>query len=837
MGILTHTVTYQGYDCVGVGYRRSIGLNPEHGWVDIDLSVLGSIKMIARNIPWRSANLGLNIPAQFTIEAWKQRQSKSTVTSVKPIEGPKGGGLNRFGDLVLTSYEDGTKKDQFTYTDVYVHDSGVEEITRGLKEAKSHSQGIVRVPLSDIRMFYRGFGAFCHRINCKLSTGEWEKGTVQKNRSPWSAEDVVRFLFSQLPGCPLVSFKSDASAAPPTGLIGEGEAVLSFLQKVLEELGLVAQLQPENNYIVSSRLSNKLGYGKYWMSPGKSVEGDNQHDETKSVWVSDRPPMIQVFGKRRIRRQTLPYVPIFKDLDGRYYRLQDIGTLWGYSLNQVNAQVSLAPQKSFEDLPATSPPILHWKRRKILQDWAYRGYAPACYFDMAFAQAASAGAAIATGGMAGGGVAPSFTDEDIQKLFWLPMREVPYYIQDLKNLGIKYDVNLEAKKGDAGKFILLPPLVYGRTTGQDFFADWSAVNSYFDAIISDTGNVQNFWGNYVDSLGQQLSYMEEVEIQADKKMKKSFDLAKASEMFKAGPNVVGQLIPLLWLADYDFAKEITPGALSAENDQTLMARVNEIPDKVKLLKTSLESATKSLASQQAWVGTWRNMFAKYQAIFKSRKGIFAWMNLPYGLCSGGTYSIDEHTGIVCFGKPYYVAQNPFWLDGDPVTAIGDGNVAVTFGYEVNTNSSGDFTSFLFSVEGDPPPKINLCGVNRCSPIAARPERAPNMRMYEADLGTPFNLAQCYTEALGLVQGILQTPRVVEGYTYVYDGLLKAVLDSGVTSIQHEWDVKSAGRTHIMVNAPNSRGPLGPARLSGGYTQSDVPAVAVRQMLEAMRDIP
>jgi hypothetical protein len=454
MGILTHSVTYQGLPCTSVLYRRSAGLSPEYGYVDIDLSVLKKVFVFPRNIPWRPANEGLNIPSQLAIDAWKKIFRRQTVARPPVVEAPAGGGLNRFGDLLLTTYENGKEIETQDYIDVYVNDSGIEEITKGLKNIKAHNEGTVRVPLTDVRSFYGECGALANRINCKGRTGEWEKGTVNPNGNPWTAQEVVSYLFSQLPGMPLVvnSEFADMALAPPTDIVGEGDAILPILQRILEQLGLVASLQPDNNYSVTSKLSDRMKYGQIPKILGKPTDIGHQHDEAKTVWLSNRPPMTQVFGKRRMRRKTLSYVPIFRNLDGKYYRLSDIFKIgWGYDLADVNRNVFLAPQKSFRDVPPNDYKKTHHQRRKLLREWAYRGYAPACYFTQ--------------------GNPPSFTDEDAEKMFFLPMREAPFYIDELANLGVRYPVNVQPKKGDRSDYVLIPPLSMGQTIGQTFFTD------------------------------------------------------------------------------------------------------------------------------------------------------------------------------------------------------------------------------------------------------------------------------------------------------------------------------------------------------------------------------
>jgi hypothetical protein len=137
---------YQGFPCVNSSYRRSSGFLPEPGWVDVDLRHLRQIRLVPRTVPWRSAN-GFSGEAQFDILAWSRAKSRATVTESTPDFGaPAGGGLNRFGTLVMRTLDRrGTKIDEIVYKDVYVAESGIEEITRGLARIRDHKEGHVRI--------------------------------------------------------------------------------------------------------------------------------------------------------------------------------------------------------------------------------------------------------------------------------------------------------------------------------------------------------------------------------------------------------------------------------------------------------------------------------------------------------------------------------------------------------------------------------------------------------------------------------------------------------------------------------------------------------------------
>ncbi len=97
-----HVATYQNFIGQACGYRRSEGLLPEPGWIDLRLEDVKKINISGRTTLWRSVN-GFEVPAPLSIDTWFALVSRSTVTAPAPIEPPDGGGLAPFGNLVLGS--------------------------------------------------------------------------------------------------------------------------------------------------------------------------------------------------------------------------------------------------------------------------------------------------------------------------------------------------------------------------------------------------------------------------------------------------------------------------------------------------------------------------------------------------------------------------------------------------------------------------------------------------------------------------------------------------------------------------------------------------------------
>jgi hypothetical protein len=140
----------------------------------------------------------------------------------------------------------------------------------------------------------------------------------------------------------------------------------------------------------------------------------------------------------------------------------------------------------------------------------------------------------------------------------------------------------------------------------------------------------------------------------------------------------------------------------------------------------------------------------------------------------------------------------------------DGAVVVTAAYEVRDNTASAYTTLMFcaSDEGDPV----FVGACRASNLKAKVFFASKMQLLLSDLGTPMNGRQVFEEAFGRAKGELSRPLSSIGYAYVFSGLVKASLGGGTNGVQYEWGnpATSSAYTHVFVNAPGGRGPLGPA---------------------------
>lgn len=802
---LRHEVTYQGYKASAVLYRRSQGLNPEPGYVELDMKDVKTLKVHARDVPWRPAG-GQEIHGQIDIKTYFTLFSNQTVTETRPLPEPKGGGLNPFGDLVLSSYDEkgGQLVDEHRYTDVYVDLGGVEAAGQDLAEIETKPVGKARVPLTDIRKWYKCGSLVC-AINRRLKSGNWDPGTTKDGKSdPWTLREVLQFLLSQLPGSPsMVSYSDPIEKAgqfdPPTNVVGEGEPAAEHLQKLLDHFGLVAGLLPTNHYVITRKHARRYQYKEAPGKFGKKLEvpkgGSGLHYERRSSTQTDRPPAVAVLGKRRIRRGTFNYIPVLPWIDGRHYPMQAVLDMMGYSKFSLDAQVFSRSDKKFRDvgpdpgrLTGGNDGQRHEKHRKILMQ-AYRVYAPAFLFPES------------------GGSLSAMPDLQANPHPYLPVKECPWYVRELGGQEIPSDTLRES--GDQDEYVLLKPVVRGCRVGRQFFTDFGTVEKYFQGQVAGV--------NKAAAAMRQLLKLKEDELKAiGERLVTADDIAQATFRTDEARNK--------WKADnaakfIDINRDSAMAAAALGFGEVFSKKlVSQAMGTGVLLNFEIASLLRSITYLKQVVGRfddkiggWKNQFEVFKRVYERRGGVELTYNIPMGVLED--VSVDPETGLLKSQEPLCHVDKPMFPDGDSAKVVSDGEVTVTYGYELKENNIAARTAFLFAPDSQDDraiPNAVFAGVCSSSPLKA--VSVPmNSRMYLLDLSTPVNFTACLTEARSKAAPLLEIPRQVEGYTYEIDGFRAYWLDGGVSSIQHTWEgARTPAYTVLAVGSSGGSLPAGPA---------------------------
>jgi hypothetical protein len=806
-----HTWTYQGYRVHGGIFRRSPGLLPELGYVDLDYNDLKNLSVQVGPF-WVGGGAG---PKDIRAASSRSGPGQTTTAGGAGAGGGAGGGLKRVGDLVMQSSYKGQSMPAMVYQNIYVAEGGTEEITERISDARAHNKGKVRVQITDIRSTYR-HGAFFGRINCRTASGKWCMATTKDGKGkPYTIQDVLKLLFSELPGSPSIHEQSVIFAAkfggqPPYNMVGEGEPILHVLGQVLERYGLVARLLPDNNYFVGHELGGSYGPGQYAEDVGSPVQAEQIRREKKSIsFSSNRSAAVMVVGKKRIRSITVPYVPVIRDpKSGRILPMTEANcSKLGTTLKDVKEQVYRNDEKSFRNV-APKGKREGFLRAAMFREWAFRVYAPAFAFD--------------PNKKAGGGL----LEEEFAELPFLPMHETAWVKADLEKHGIEPKFKKASGSGSLGDWILHPPVVWGASFRQGFFKDFEAVKEYFDMMVEAAKKTESFVEEQVTKLGKEIRDLGASLGKADREFQRRFSFGEAKSKY----GLLGQKLGIGYQDDQAAAGREFGGGESAVAMSELMNKAAfDLLTKKQIAENGLKIWHDLSGKYLQETRRWKDEFEKFKKSFQGDEGLQAWANFPHGAMPEGSYSLDTQTGLIKFHDRTFQAKQPFLLQPDGAEVAADAAVLVTYGYELNFNILSDFTSVLFVGDDDAQatiadgvssiPGVKICGVSRSCAIKPVVEKDPNIRLYENSAGDAFNMTEVVSAAAARACGQLQVPRAAVGYTYVLQGLRKAVLDDGISSVQHEWDGRIAS-THVMVNAMGGRGPLGPPNLNANLKRGD-----------------
>lgn len=811
MTILVHSVTYQDYPCKAVRWGRSDGLEPGMGWVIVDYAVLKDLKLEVAAVAWTGDDGGADVPGGLGIFDWWELFGKrpGTRTADKPFS-PPGSGLKLSGPLIFrTSTEGGGAVETARFDGVYCVNA--EEVAKNLARAREHKEGEIRIDIADVRWFYQKYGTIIGRINCRRENGSYDPRTIkvpgsriarggtttasERDGTPWSFEEVMRYLFSQLPGSPSVNLTGLTNMPPPEEINHVGSNAAAVLDALLDNFGLVPKMQPNGTYFVARKNAKFLTRGQISRAVGKAESPTHIAYEVKSASRIDTPAVVMVLGGNRYRAQTLGYVPVFRDVDGKLYRLSDIAKVFdGYTIDQVNAQAAKTPSKHFQDVPpqpfkgsvsrgvvtsrlgapgtvqGQAQDTLHYARRRILREQAYRLYAPMLLFEGKAPTNAKG--------------APYFSDLDDATFEFLPMGPVPVLESKLPEILAKGGA--KKVRGDKGRVILAPPIVRGAMLGEALYTDNGEIAAQHNAKIHgwelcvDVANVHLATAKFrllhlfEEALGAdaQAAVAEFIESSLIQKLTGSqtvFSRPFLERARKANKYIDGQ------------------AALLLIELQVQEARVKSIEEKIKELEKN--RATDFAALQLAG-------------------GVQGVEQVPFGVIPENAYSLESATGILIFDKPCCMVDHALVFDQEDLTVLFDGMVSVTFGHPVDNNEPSDFTSVLFMADGNGGSK--LCGVSRPSAVKPYVVRDSDIVLYEDEEVQALNLKDCVAQAERKAKPVLDGANTTEGFVTQFSGFVPCVLERGVNSVQFEWD-GGAAYTYVAVHSP---GWIGPARQAG-----------------------
>jgi hypothetical protein len=829
VSLAIHFANYQGIPCKAVEFRRSDGLSPESGFVIVDYADIKKLEFKEDGHPWRGTSETNEDPGGISIHVWHKLKGTATIAdSPRPFQ-PATSGLRLYGPLVLTTVmKEGGDGDSITYSDIYVANS--DEVMEDLAEARLHKTGEIRIDLTDLRQFNGRYGVLIGRINCHLRNGRFDPTTIKTpgrrrpngstttaqelNGVPWSFTEVVSYLFSQLPGSPRVIFdKGVEKMQPPEEIDQIGAPILSVIQGLLDNYRLVPKMTPHGNYWLCRRNTKLLKPGQVFTGlDRKAIESPPfVSTEKKSVTYVDVPSMVLVLGRPRVRRRTEPYVPVFQDLDGHTYKLEEIDKVWpGYTLLQVRLQATKGTEKNFADVPPRPPRRaltdadreatvrddprggrvrgtpdfestrdLHYRRRDIMRRQAYRLYAPLALFNKSSSKNKLG--------------AVQMMDPDSDWTEFLPMGPAPFPASALAK---DIELGLETKpKKKVGEIALHPPIVRAYRLGSVLEIDPNAAVRLLDDAIEDEKKWVVFWERKLAEKEREL-------------VDELGPASRAEEEFRKLPPLPNTILPLIGSVTFSTVTSASATRKAIDDAKRAIRAHNAAKQKVEFLEVAIDGYKRVLAASHAKVNNWKNRRGAVLLAIREEGGIHvAQSQLPYGVAPQNSYSLDLETGLLSFVDVACLIDPPILHDPNSGIVIGDGHVTVTFGFDSHWNEPSDYTTVLLS-RGERG-GVRAVGVSATSPVKPQVVHDPELVMFEDERGIPLNLDECIDQAGKKAAHKLEGDRTAEGYADQFGGFVKCILGPGVDSIQHVWGGDDA-HTFVAINAPGWIGPAGPA---------------------------
>jgi hypothetical protein len=833
MGVLVNKAKYQGYPVQGLQFRRSPGTTPDFGWVDLAFEDFRDLAVKrAGLVPWKNAQF----PAGNTIRTMTAGES-SLPASRRTVALPGIGELGRnptpgkgffsVGDLVMTTSEDGSSRSSIVYEDVYIAPDGIEETLADLDQILKHDRGILRVPVTDIRNYWK-YGVLAESLNVRLDGGNYDPATIKEGKpsklsttkgipssratvalepgaaaGPYSLTEILQFLLRELPGDLELDPRSEVFSLgldPPENVIGEMTPAVQVLDQLLKQYSLELTLLPENRVSVQKK-GPKVVQGEYFIAPGvKQSKPPLQTYEKKSITISDRPPLVMVTGQRRVREISVPYVPIYQDIDGKFYPLEDVEARWGFPFEELKRIIFNGHEKAFRNLPGGLDPRFfdtvqtRWRSRgegqryfekiRILQKWAFRGYGPVYMFLGEGPNSSSRG----------------ITEKELQRLPFLPMMEF-----------------MERTGPNKDNFQLRPIQVRAYTIKQGFFTGrkrFDPGSERFDAAgLVAPPPIEAFeeMENAVREHIEQITRRDIPDIdEAFKSMKGEIESAKSGLLALALNGIDIEL-------EREMAKQGTAVRVNLDfsgqglyfDQQAIIVKTQDVAEANKRyndLKRLLAEQNSKADALRSLLAEEKTRFDDIKTVYKRVGGLGGWINNPHGLVPQGDYVIDPETGILIFSDIAGAMKEPFAISREGIEIGEHAHPTVRFGHEYKSNSIFDWSTCIWQILEDE--TIAFVGFSRPTGIKPQIVRDNTLRIYEDENGKPLNHAVEAARSKSKAQAVVE-PRLREGYVYEMAGFHRAVAISG--EVQHLWDGDRAN-TLISVNAQNARMPLGNSKL-------------------------
>ena len=719
-------------------------------------------------------------------------------------------GLRRGGPLVLQTVDPSNgasnPDDTVKLDPMFISASGIDEILVDLKNVDP-TIGRVRVTVTDIRNWWAEYGTPVYgRYNILLPNGKIDERTKNpKTKEPWTIFESLDYLACCLPGSPIVAFSRDLKKAAkdlpiPVNMLMRHELPIVWLRKLLDVFRFEPHLSKTSNLFFCRR-AGKHSVGTF----ARFADGDKTSIPTaanfqkRTTFILERPEAAMVVGGLRQRRITEPMVAAFIDTDGQIRRMQDLPSLWGYSLNEALIQALVSSDKAYENIKGPTPRI-RLQRIQAAQKFFFKLYAPASLFTLDVAGGVF-------GPKVGAGVR-RFWDFENQKHPQYPALDPWWTPDELKSIGaiarpkpgdkvkvnpkdaalVQTDVVVRAALVRQREWDDVGPLLkHYETWGKDqdellaYIDAWIAEYRVELARISESAPD---W-DQLSALDKAAAILDQA---ADKALEGVGAAADASGG-SAGPFTSGELKisrDVAWVREQQRRSKVRTAGLAARIAEQIAALVRRRGEVAKAIQETKNNLTAIVRTVRAYG------FAKL------------WVNLPWGIVDHGEYTFDKENGTLLFNEIAGVMAAPAIDNRENTQLVADGAVAATFGTELDRGDPADMSTWVFMAQkakdGSPsPPK--LCRISEPTNLKVFTIEESDLVVYEDEAGRALNATAAANRAADLAASVVGERDQQDGYSYRYPAYWPLATDESVNQVTWLCDDEGRAWTEITANFP------------------------------------
>jgi hypothetical protein len=773
--------SYQGVPITGCSVDRKPGLSSDSSWVEILTDDLGKIELDTQFRPWADIKRKEIAGPASVYGILKAMSGAGATAGGGSASQAKNGVLQRGGALILESKSSaGAPVDKsdigglIKLDPMFVSPSGIREAQEDLARAEEHREGRTIIGLVDIRYWWAKYGTpMFGDYNIVNEYGFYDEAYLNKEtKKPLPLSDLLRALCFCLPGAPILSTASIVFTQkfnPPKNIRMRFDLPYVWLYRLLEDYGLDIHLTHESNVYIARRADSHT-VGMFSQVPGGSEKRIFQaaNHEKKTVYAVEKPEGVFVAGGKRQRRGSFQCAPAYVDEDGQPRLMEDLAVAWGGDYTYAKARRSrfLPGTRAFTDVPGKDSRQIA-RRRQIADQYFFRFYLPRIMFPTTDKKGSL------------------FANLGKTKHPMTPMLSPVWRQQELDNICGASPTNAAVIAGE--ELVKTAIIVRASLIKEDFT----------DNLKGFTKKVQDA----LQSIDDRVSALAARRTQINKILKELEDGRPKFQMNKV-QELLGQDEFQAQAYREFLSTSFLGGLLLLDRDQLQKdanwnAQAGVVKDRATVDLKSIEDKIGKLKAEEKEIK--KGLTEAIEAIKKHQLAKM-WVNLPYGCVSNDSFNVDPATGAISFNCIAGKMDVPAIRDLENAFLLGDGDVEVTYNYELNNNRPNDYSywAFLGSSDGGQPTLVEICEPTGIKAAIVKDEE---LVIYQDEIGEPMNLPEVTQKAARAAGSAMRLQKQQDGYEYQYPGFWEIATDFDQNEVIWAFDGDEATTT-IFANHPD-----------------------------------